>query len=365
GGLDSVKRIQLLAYDNGVLQTADSFHQAEIVLSKQQGICAAMEFYMFPFHAPGDTVIYDDYYLVTSMQPLLYPTHWPITDPKPGPYAATFRRVHFDNVDSAAFNVMNVGDVYQYTVCVQSPANIITTCIEPGYRQDSIVSKTMVSGGIQYVVQGWSAYKQYMFGQPYYHVTPRVDTFVLSATAPHLGIYLPETPKPLWYYDGDIMYYYPDDTTFCLQGEKYVAYSYWFAGCTYSEHKPGLGQVKFAFFDGTNPSVNGANIFYYNRNGISCGIPLVPDTTQPVSVSNATERQLNIYPNPAANELAIESVAGYSVQLVNMMGQVVYAKDLCGEKERINVSQLADGVYLVKVQRDKEPVLSRKVLVQH
>ncbi|MBL7719189.1 MAG: hypothetical protein JNL72_10175, partial [Flavipsychrobacter sp.] len=31
GGLDSVKRIQLLAYDNGVLQTADSFHQAEIV----------------------------------------------------------------------------------------------------------------------------------------------------------------------------------------------------------------------------------------------------------------------------------------------------------------------------------------------
>ena len=63
-----------------------------------------------------------------------------------------------------------------------------------------------------------------------------------------------------------------------------------------------------------------------------------------------TENPLNVWPNPAKDFVRIECVEAAEVQVYNTLGQIV--KTVQGSNE-INVSGLAEGVYLVRI-RDAE-----------
>ncbi len=76
---------------------------------------------------------------------------------------------------------------------------------------------------------------------------------------------------------------------------------------------------------------------------------------------------VDIYPNPASDVLNIElQEAGkkYEIQLVDIQGQLVYKSEVRNQKSEINISSLANGIYLLTLQ-NAEQKTSVKIIVQH
>lgn len=67
-----------------------------------------------------------------------------------------------------------------------------------------------------------------------------------------------------------------------------------------------------------------------------------------VAISENVVSEVSIYPNPATSVLNV-SAAGYNqVEIINMLGQVVYSYSISNNAQ-INVSDLNDGVYFVRL----------------
>lgn len=72
----------------------------------------------------------------------------------------------------------------------------------------------------------------------------------------------------------------------------------------------------------------------------------VPDTT--IGISENTAHAIVIYPNPASTILNVEAEGYDNLQIVNVVGQVVYSAALVG-RTQVNVSGLSNGVYFVRL----------------
>ncbi|MBS1629961.1 MAG: T9SS type A sorting domain-containing protein, partial [Bacteroidetes bacterium] len=61
--------------------------------------------------------------------------------------------------------------------------------------------------------------------------------------------------------------------------------------------------------------------------------------------------QFSLYPNPASSELVIENVLGsaYEYAVTDMAGSVVERGTAQGIKTRLNVAQLASGIYNIRI----------------
>ena len=66
------------------------------------------------------------------------------------------------------------------------------------------------------------------------------------------------------------------------------------------------------------------------------------------SIDENTHRAIAIYPNPASTLLNVEAEGYDNLQIVNMVGQVVYSTNVSGRLQ-INVSDLSNGVYFVRL----------------
>lgn len=67
-----------------------------------------------------------------------------------------------------------------------------------------------------------------------------------------------------------------------------------------------------------------------------------------VAISENVVSEVSIYPNPATSVLNVNA-AGYSqVEVINMLGQVVYSNSISNNAQ-INVSDLNNGVYFVRL----------------
>src|ERR1700749_5085470 len=70
----------------------------------------------------------------------------------------------------------------------------------------------------------------------------------------------------------------------------------------------------------------------------------------PAAINNVTTNNtITISPNPAYNEVTIAGATINTVQLINMLGQVVYAKEYNTQKATIDISLLPAGIYFVRV----------------
>jgi hypothetical protein len=63
----------------------------------------------------------------------------------------------------------------------------------------------------------------------------------------------------------------------------------------------------------------------------------------------STSGLVSVYPNPAHNELTITAQTITNVTITNLVGQTVYSHDYNAEQVHINVADLPEGVYFVRV----------------
>jgi len=72
--------------------------------------------------------------------------------------------------------------------------------------------------------------------------------------------------------------------------------------------------------------------------------------TDPTSVPVIAEGTLNLYPNPARDILNVVSDEPITqIQMIDMLGQIVYSQSGHGNRHQVNVTGLKQGIYFVRV----------------
>ena len=100
---------------------------------------------------------------------------------------------------------------------------------------------------------------------------------------------------------------------------------------------------------------------YYSTDSTEC-LSLASDTVcaeMPVSVAeHQNAHAISVYPNPTSTVLNVNAEGFEQYQLVNMLGQVVKSDKLENGQTQINVSNLSNGIYFVRLNngRDVETV---------
>ncbi|MES2679740.1 MAG: T9SS type A sorting domain-containing protein [Bacteroidota bacterium] len=75
---------------------------------------------------------------------------------------------------------------------------------------------------------------------------------------------------------------------------------------------------------------------------------------------------INIYPVPASAEIMIvANRALLKIEVVNVIGQVLYEQQQGGQKLQVDVASWPNGVYLLRVHFNNNKTATRKVIVQH
>jgi hypothetical protein len=62
---------------------------------------------------------------------------------------------------------------------------------------------------------------------------------------------------------------------------------------------------------------------------------------------------ISIFPNPAINNMTIESSQKSLIEILNIQGQLIKTLEANEDKTNIDVSTLPSGVYLIKVETEK------------
>jgi hypothetical protein len=81
---------------------------------------------------------------------------------------------------------------------------------------------------------------------------------------------------------------------------------------------------------------------------------------------NLTINNINIYPNPATNSLTLnlsqlQQLQNATVKIYDIQGKQLLHENISEAQTHINISSFAKGIYIVKLQTDKETLQSKFV----
>ncbi len=134
-------------------------------------------------------------------------------------------------------------------------------------------------------------------------------------------------------------------------------------GDTYTyEFSPGLGQVYFQEYLGGG-FVSENSLFYFKKGEMECG---TPDLTPLENYIDADESIISVYPNPAKENIIIESkilIENQQIIVYSLDGLKMIEFTLSPlQKKCINTSLLSKGIYLI-VSKSKVNVQKRIVIL--
>ena len=350
GVLDSIKKIDLAAYDDTGLVTHDSINSFQIILSKNNGFVKAIDLYTFPYHAP-DSAYYKglDFYLdvLTSYNV----GSW---GPPPSAISSHFTLTHYIAPIWTQIFDRNPGDVFEYNVSFPSFFDYYyytrtIVCL------DSVINKINYPDSDNYHYSGWidTGYTYTTSHSEIFYNTPMIDT-----------TWMPEEyrPAPAHYDQSVLQYYTPNDTTYCVNGPLYEFISNEIVGSIWHNllfensgihrtYKTGLGLVNYYDYDSGQDFYWDTTLTYYVKSGVPCGHYIPHGPFLAVNNTYLPQSMYTIYPNPAITELTIESTKQPITQITitNLLGQPIYQQAANSLLARVDVSALAPGVYFVKV----------------
>ena len=121
---------------------------------------------------------------------------------------------------------------------------------------------------------------------------------------------------------------------------------------------PHSGEITYVFFDMNNPSDSVAHTVRY-------------EVTTTFDVPELMQRErLSVFPNPARDNITLEydltGLGSASFELVNVVGNVVYHRDLPSADGSINlnISKLNRGVYFYVLRSGSDSIITRKLVIQ-
>ncbi|OFY87547.1 MAG: hypothetical protein A3F72_20935 [Bacteroidetes bacterium RIFCSPLOWO2_12_FULL_35_15] len=78
-----------------------------------------------------------------------------------------------------------------------------------------------------------------------------------------------------------------------------------------------------------------------------------------------SDRSIKVYPNPATDKITMEvpEFKNTSLEILSMDGRVLKNISLQSEKTQLNISNLAKGIYILKVKNDKK-IITKKLIKQ-
>ena len=94
----------------------------------------------------------------------------------------------------------------------------------------------------------------------------------------------------------------------------------------------------------------------------SCTLQIAPNGG--TGFTKAEESSLQIYPNPVENEFFIEGITGapqIRLQIISAQGQLVQDRKLTSLSEAINVSDLPQGIYIIRCISEQN-IRSQKII---
>ena len=359
GAPDTVKIIEVNAYNGTAILTTDPVNGFQIVLSKSHGFVKAFDLYTFPYHLPN--AIYTngfDYFLDNCVG-------YPASSSAPNQNNSIFNLVSFINPTIQQLYQWNIGDVYEYASC-----NGFDGCSPVDYYYlDTITNESIGTDYTEYFYRGLaSGLNNLPYSGGYYYYISSAST----GSNTHYNSYLLDTfkmpeeynyimPNGGYIYGTNrscFFYYYPNDSSYCLVSPKYEFINNQIIGNQYYApfegpnttitNKIGLGLLEYyslSFESGM--LITEQLLLYYNRSGQYCG------DYHPIALglqSVTKENSIAIFPNPTTTQLTIQSNNDINqVTIANLLGQTVYCQQPNALKVQIDVSGLADGVYFVKV----------------
>ncbi len=109
------------------------------------------------------------------------------------------------------------------------------------------------------------------------------------------------------------------------------------------------------------------------QDGIYLSVPMVrmnldPDVPGPIGIKEEKALKFSIYPNPNNGEFSINVPATKSTKLTvevrNVLGQIVYSEDKSESTIKMNLSHLDRGVYTIDVESENNLSSSKKIVIQ-
>ena len=92
-------------------------------------------------------------------------------------------------------------------------------------------------------------------------------------------------------------------------------------------------------------------------------VGLTVDYDVVIGMNQVDADKIQIYPNPASSIVRIENAAEADLVLFNSLGEVVLEKRKISNEQTMNISGLSNGVYHLKLYKNKS-IVSRQLLVQ-
>jgi hypothetical protein len=353
GVLDSVKRIGLMTYNAGGYVASDSINNYEIVFSKNNGFVKTIDLYTFPYHPPDSAYTPGiDFYLDMQTN---YGPYYPYSQ-MPSTVNTQFTLTQLINPSWIQLYDNDTGDQFEYRVYWNSDQ-----FFPYEYYLDSIVNKTNMGDSVDYDYTGWRATEN----RPLWATNPSIGyPFSLYGNTHSQMFYnnllIDTVHMPEEYKSGNMLYYYPEDNSYCMNSCKYrfsenaisndIISDIYFEGRGFNwYYKIGLGLVESVNYDGGADVFNGTKLIYYVRSGVSCGTYVMPKISGIKELAYGSDIY-TLYPNPAFGTLTVSGNDPITaVAITNLIGETVYTHQYNSKQVQIDIADLPKGMYLVRI----------------
>jgi hypothetical protein len=94
--------------------------------------------------------------------------------------------------------------------------------------------------------------------------------------------------------------------------------------------------------------LNLGGTFYWSGAGVP-DVKLYWPTNTEIAVEDVAMNALNVYPNPATTNIYVENNTGATIEIYNLVGQKVKTVANANRNAVVNVEDLSEGTYIVKV----------------
>lgn len=73
------------------------------------------------------------------------------------------------------------------------------------------------------------------------------------------------------------------------------------------------------------------------------------NSPEPSLERDLSSNKVELFPNPASNELNVAAKNMKQIEIIDMLGRIVMKKDRCNDTEKLDISSIKDGMYFIRI----------------